>query len=453
MELYVLGPAFGCPSIDAQCSAAIALLQWRYPDGQKEWKVIPTHEQDGQLPLLADGNLRLGGFGNIARHVLGAEDYSGQLDAKDHADLTAASSFLEANGQNLLDISLYVSFENYSTTRSAFTRILPQHANFIIPPRRRAGARARTEHLGVSSIDIDNVHDDLSGRTSNVDGVGKEQNFEVEAQKRASLLLPRKDTLKSLLKRPEHAATFKMHALADNFFGPLQDMLGDKPYLVGEKMTSVDCQAYGYLCLMLFPQLPHNWLHLAMKRKYVRLVRYVERIHAALRLQVNVDDILSLSNCKTDADLEGRRKACDMSLPWCPPTSATFSDIVTMTLGELMQHVPLLKTPPTVLATNRVKAPLWQRYLPAFVAATVGSIGLGVYFAVRTGPIIWPHGEQAHIFGRKRFSDFGHLGSALAGVGLLTRQAQGEAAFQQQQQQEAGQPVHVDVAVQGDGGA
>ncbi|KAI6889842.1 hypothetical protein KC334_g14967, partial [Hortaea werneckii] len=178
-----------------------------------------------------------------------------------------------------------------------------------------------------------------------------------------------------------------------------------------------------------------------------------ERIHAALRLQVNVDDILSLSNCKTDADLEGRRKACDMSLPWCPPTSATFSDIVTMTLGELMQHVPLLKTPPTVLATNRVKAPLWQRYLPAFVAATVGSIGLGVYFAVRTGPIIWPHGEQAHIFGRKRFSDFGHLGSALAGVGLLTRQAQGEAAFQQQQQQEAGQPVHVDVAVQGDGGA
>ncbi|RMY45691.1 hypothetical protein D0864_15390, partial [Hortaea werneckii] len=348
--------------------------------------------------------------------------------------------------------SLYVSFENYSITRSAFTRILPQHANFIIPPRRRAGARARTDHLGVSSIDIDNVHDDLSGRTSNVDGVGKEQNFEVEAQKRASLLLPKKDTLKSLLKRPEHAATFKMHALADNFFGPLQDMLGDKAYLVGEQMTSVDCQAYGYLCLMLFPQLPHNWLHLAMKRKYTKLVRYVERMHAALRLQVTVDAVLSLSNCKTDADLAGRRKAYHMTLPWCPPVPATFSDILTMTLGELLQHVPLLQTPPTILAANRVKAPLWHRYLPAFVAATVGSIGLGVYYAVRTGLIIWPHGEQAHIFGRKRFSDFGHLGSALAGVGLLTRQAKGEVAYQHQQQ-EAGQPVLVDVALQGEGGA
>ncbi|KAI7372881.1 hypothetical protein KC336_g20545, partial [Hortaea werneckii] len=107
-----------------------------------------------------------------------------------------------------------------------------------------------------------------------------------------------------------------------------------------------------------------------------------------------------------------------------------------------------------ILAANRGQAPLWQRYLPAFVAATVGSVGLGVYYAVRTGHIIWPHGEQAHIFGRKRFSDFGHLGSALAGVGMLTMQAQGEAAYQQQQQQqEVAQPVQVDVAVQGEGGA
>ncbi|KAI7197650.1 hypothetical protein KC363_g114 [Hortaea werneckii] len=122
-----------------------------------------------------------------------------------------------------------------------------------------------------------------------------------------------------------------------------------------------------------------------------------------------------------------------------------------MTLGELLQHVPLLKTPPTILAANRVQAPLWQRYLPAFVAATIGSVGLGVYYAVRTGLVIWPHGEQAHIFGRKRFSDFGHLGSALAGVGLLTRQAKGEAAYQQQQQ-EVAQPVHLDVAVREWGG-
>lgn len=448
----MLGPGFGCPSIDAECNATIALLQWRMQWREtQDWRLVPTHEDDGQLPLLVHGNTRLSGFRTIARHfsnTLQADESISEPDVNRNADLIALSSFLEANAQPLLDISLYVSFENYSATRSAFTRILPQHANFIIPPRRRAAARARTEHLGVSSIDVDNVHEDLSGRTSNVDGVGKEQGFEAEAQKRASILLPRKDTLRSLLRRPEHAATFRMHALADNFFEPLQDILGEKKYLFGSEMTSVDCLAYGYLSLMLFPQLPQDWLHLAMKRKYAKLVDYVERITELQRLRVGVDDVLSLSKCKTNEDIEGRRRACAMTLPWNPPASPTFLDIVTMTTSEILQHVPLLKSPPTVITAKRIEPAFWQRYLPTLLAAAAGSVGLGIYYAVHTGLLIWPHGEQIHIFGRKRLSDFGHLGAALAGVSLMSRQSQGSSA-DRTEPVEAG-PFYVDVAVEGD---
>ena len=42
LELHVLGPAFGLPSIDAECIAAIAYLNRAVPQGQ--WVVVADHE-------------------------------------------------------------------------------------------------------------------------------------------------------------------------------------------------------------------------------------------------------------------------------------------------------------------------------------------------------------------------------------------------------------------------
>ncbi|EMC94872.1 hypothetical protein BAUCODRAFT_43812, partial [Baudoinia panamericana UAMH 10762] len=278
IRLHVLGPGFGLPSVDAECIAAIALLKLQLPP--ELWTLIPTHDDSYGLPLLDDGSDQVFGFHNIVRYFDQHQDKHDSSSAYP-ADSTALTSFLSTHAQHLLDISLYVSFDNYTLTRSAFTKILPWHTNYILPPKRRAAARRRTEHLGISSIDVDNVHDDLSGRPSGFDGVGKEQGqgFEVEAQKRASLLLPRRETVQSMLRRPEHSAAFKLHALADNFFGPLQSMLGNRDFLLGDEMTSVDCLAYGYLSLMLYPQLPQDWLAQTMRRKYGKLVRYVARMH------------------------------------------------------------------------------------------------------------------------------------------------------------------------------
>lgn len=445
MQLFVLGPAFGLPSIDPECNAAIALLQLRRSEA--DWQIIPTSNDHSQLPLLVDGNEQFVGVANIARHLSDGDE---TLDARQRADSTAISSFLEAHAQTLLDISLYVSYENYSATRSAFTAILPWYANYMLPPKRRAAARARTEHLGISSIDVDNVHEDMSNRLAGYEGVGKEQQgFEVEAQKRASLLLPRKETLRSLLQRPERAATFKLHALAENFFAPLQDMLGEKSCLVGDSMTSVDCLAYGYLSLMLYPKVPQDWLASTMRRKYRKLVAYTERLHTELRLQIRVADVLSMSACKTEADIVGRRKACGMALPWSPPTPSTLLEVATTISRELIHHIPLLRRSATIVTTKPSEPTFWEKYLPALLGVTATSVGMGLYYAFHSGALVWPHGEAVHIFGRKRFSDYGHLGAALAGVSLLGQQATADARAVPEQDVEAG-VVGVGVTLEGD---
>ncbi|KJY02032.1 mitochondrial import receptor subunit Tom37 like protein [Zymoseptoria brevis] len=420
MQLFILGPAFGLPSINAECNAAVALLQLH---GKNEYDLVLAHEQKERLPYLIDGELRIHGFSNIARHLseTALEPRHDPLTATQRADSIAVTSFLGSNAQILLDISLYVGFENYRlTTRPAFTKILPWHANYIIPPQRRAAARSRTEHLGISSIDVDNVHEDMSNRPPGYEAVGKEEGFEKEAQARASLLLPKKNTLKSLLQTPERASIFKLQALADNFFGPLADVLGEKHYLLGtEEATSVDCLMYGFLALMLFPKVPQDWLASTMRQRYGKLAAFVERVHATLKLRTDVEEVVKLMQCKTRAELWAQRETSKSSLPWTiePGTSIveTFRNI-----GKaLIEQIPFIGSPNSLQLLNVRQASAFSRHMRAVVLSATASIALSGYIAFHTGLLVWPRGEEVHIFGRKRFSDLGHLGAALAGVNLL----------------------------------
>ena len=45
LELHTWGPAFGLPSVDAQCLAAIAYFALALPDsGSQEWVLIPDSD-------------------------------------------------------------------------------------------------------------------------------------------------------------------------------------------------------------------------------------------------------------------------------------------------------------------------------------------------------------------------------------------------------------------------
>lgn len=423
MQLLILGPAFGLPSIDAECNAAVALLQLR---AEGTHTFVPTHDQRERLPCLVDGQTRISGFANIVRHLAGTavSDESSQLDTVSRADSLAITSFLELEAQTLLDISLYVSFENYRhATRPAFTKILPWHANYIIPPQRRSAARLRTEHLGISSLDVDNVHEDMSNRPPGFEAVGKEPGFEAETQKRASLLLPRKDTLRGLLQRPENASIFKLQALADNFFGPLQDLLDNKRWLLnGDSLTAVDCLLYGYLSLMLYPQVPQDWLGSTMRKKYQTLAAYTKRVHVKLALATDPDKVLALSNARTNA--LSPASGGELSLPWSRPTVSTFTETLQSIGTGIWHQIPLLATPNALQLQHAYGPSFVEKHVKTALLSTTTSVAIALYVAVRFGWLVWPHGEDVQIFGRKRLADLGHLGAAL-GFGLGNQQVRG----------------------------
>ena len=448
MELHILGPAFGLPSIDAECNAAVALLRLRI---ETEWTIVPTHDQTRRLPYLRDGDECIEGFRNISRHVSnGFGEKRPQLEPKQQADVTALSSFILSHAQTLLDISLYVSADNYSTTRSAFTKILPWYANYMIPPARRNAARTRTDHLGINSIDVDDVHEDLSNKPPGFGDAGKEKSFEPETQKRASLLLPQRSTVSGLLRRREHSAVFKLHALADNFFEPLQDTLGDSEYFLGRgEMSEVDCLAYGYLSLMFYPDLPQSWLKSTLKKKYGKLVRFLERMHRGLQMPMKVEHVMALAECTNEQQVIAKRKDSGMTLPLTPPATTSIVDIASTVLSDLLSRIPLLGSSTTIITSQPTKHSFLQQHSPAIFAATATTLGLVGYYAFTTGLLAWPHGQELHIFGRKRLADYGHLGAVLAGMSLVGRQAtRGDGMVVQES---ANVPIGVEVEVEKDG--
>lgn len=73
------------------------------------------------------------------------------------------SSFFESRGQPLLDLSLYVSSENYTTcTRSAYANILSWPGSWVTPPELRAAVRNARNILDCRLSTIDNTHKDVA---------------------------------------------------------------------------------------------------------------------------------------------------------------------------------------------------------------------------------------------------------------------------------------------------
>lgn len=349
--------------------------------------------------------------------------------------LLSLSAFIEANGQPLLDVSLYVSFENYrNKTRSAFTRILPWHINYILPPARRAAAQARTVHLGVSSLDMDNVHDDVIDKPSNIAQQNKGQNsFEHETEKRARTLLGRRETVRSMLAKPEYAGAFRLKALADAFFEPLAEVLKGKEYLLDtESPTALDYLAFGYLSLMLYPVMPQAWLAQTLRKQYPQLAEYVERL--STRLDLAVDD------ATVTALFDTERRADTSKLPWTTPPRQDPMAVVSSIGQDLWRRLPVLgDRQDTIASRSQRDQSMLQRYLPGFLGLMSTVLALGGYFIYHNG--LWPTGEAVQLFGRRRLADYGEAGAALAALG---GQMQRESAYQHQQAVKVG-PVQVDI--------
>jgi len=219
-----------------------------------------------------------------------------------------------------------------------------------------------------------------------------------------------------MLQKPEHAGAFRLKALADAFFEPLQAALGDKQYLLGSAQPApVDCLAYGYLSLMLYPELPQAWLETTLRRQYPKLVTYIENLTAELNIAAS-------------------------SLPWTPPPRKGVLDVASYVGLDLFHRIPFLERSDRISIEEdslKRKTAMYRYGVLAVGLASASLAGL-TYWAYLNG--LWPQGEPVQVFGRRRLAHFGEAGAVLGALGSQLR-SQSTGPSQEDS------PVHVDVVV------
>ncbi|OMP86854.1 Metaxin-like protein [Diplodia seriata] len=444
LELHVWGPAFGLPSIDAECIAALAYAKLTLREGS--WVVVASHDvsksPNSDFPALRNGPTWVAGFKPIVhylqRHSASEHDPDGHLTERERADTIAYTSFLRTNALPLLDLNLYTSAANYyQATTPAYTALLPWHLNYTIPPARREAARARTQNLGLSSLDIDTVDDSPTedSFSANKKNAGINDDRGPAPYRKSLLPFGRGNGLKALLSQPEYAARFKLDALANDCLAPLDALLGEdeeeKPLLLHPTYpTTLDCLTFGYLSLMLYPDLPSGWLADTIRARFPRLAAYTARMRALTVGSVDAkpSDLMALDDLRgSNPELIAKgRKELGLVLPWAlaprPSIAGSAADVVWSVATKLPLVGRELLPDPVVPPAGK------PRYVPdetlltslAALAGAAAAAVLGAAYYVQQNPnpgdVIFRNEDAASPWSGG-FGDFDSSGSALAALG------------------------------------
>ncbi|KAK5049456.1 hypothetical protein LTR84_004385 [Exophiala bonariae] len=342
LELHIWGPAFGLPSLDAQCLAAVCYLQRVLPIDA--WALIPSNNLQisplGELPALKDGNTWVAGFSNIVTYLrdssTGRYDLDRDLNPTQQADATAFSSFLASRGQPLLDLCLYVSSDNYfASTRPALGDILLWPDSWFVPHLLRDKAKKRSDHLGLSSLDVDTAREDKS------DDVG------LTAHIPKSLRKPRQ-TVTSLLGRNLQKNRFRLDAVTADFLEPLLEKLGDNQSLLGDTTSSLDCLAIAYIALLQVPDLPQAWVKEALQTKYAKLSQWAsEQTPRVSGSSLDATTPLKGGNGTSIAGSE---------LPWQKPLERTPQQVLHSVLESCISSLPVVGIPYKPVELHNLRA-------------------------------------------------------------------------------------------------
>ncbi|KAJ5156117.1 hypothetical protein N7492_008920 [Penicillium capsulatum] len=334
LQLHVWGPAFSLPSIEPHCLATIAYCSLVLPKGA--WELVassdPSVSPTGELPALQNGSVWVSRFRNIVDYLRqyssGDWDLDGDLDESIRADNIAFSSFVESRGQPLLDLSLYVTSQNYyGNTSPAYGSLLQWPNQWILPPKLHAAAKARTEYLGLSSLDLQAMEEQRQRDHSAAVASG---------QVPKNLIQRPADTVSSLLGRTAQRNHFRLDALTGEFFEPLEAMLGKKQSLLAgetqDSLSSLDCIALGYLSLALVPDLTSPWLRDAMRAKAPQLTAYTEHMRRRCFGEIPVEVAHAYSPQSTSPS----------PLPWREPGRITAAAVGSTLLTTLADNTPFL---------------------------------------------------------------------------------------------------------------
>jgi hypothetical protein len=240
--------------------------------------------------------------------------------------------------------------------------------------------------MGLSSLDVDTTAEEefAPGRgtaSSEYEAAKRAAGIPTESQPR-SLNIGRGRGLGGLLGGQVYAARFRLDALSAELLDPLSDLLGKKNYLFrGDQPSSLDCLAFGYLSLLVYPPVPQAWLRETIRAKYPRIGAYVHRLHRDLfhEEEVSPTEIWAvstgISNTATSTKLPwtSRHKSLGASALACAkeilgniPGIATLSQRHTIVASEPMVVSKRVR--------SELPSPLYLGSL--FGVATAAAVGL-----------------------------------------------------------------------------
>lgn len=132
--------------------------------------------------------------------------------------------------------------------------------------------------------------------------------------------------------------------MTEEVFEPLEEILGEKRYLLsnssskaGSGACTLDCLATGYLSLMLVPDLAYPWLRDAMNAKAPQLTAYTER------MRQRCFGSSSPAPAPTDSTTTATTTTQQDSLPWRAPPRVNLYQISSTLLSSLADAVPVVR--------------------------------------------------------------------------------------------------------------
>lgn len=161
-----------------------------------------------------------------------------------------------------------------------------------------------------------------------------------------------RDTVSGLLGKTAQQNQFRLDALTEELFEPLEEMLGGgggdgAEFLLSSvsksksKPRSLDCLAVGYLALMLAPDLAYPWLRDAMQTKGQQVTIYTERLRQKWFGAVPLDPSLVTSPSSSSS-----------LIPWQPAQRANIYQVSSTLLSTLLDAVPIIRD---VRTNNRLR--------------------------------------------------------------------------------------------------
>ncbi|UKZ48991.1 hypothetical protein TrVGV298_003229 [Trichoderma virens] len=370
LDLHVWGPAFGLPSIDAECLAIIAYFHNALPSSS--WRLIPSNDPavspSNLLPALQHEGTWTSGFQPIVQYLTSAAICDGldeTLSSIQRADSVAYSAYLRAHAGPLVDLSLYVSAANWAaTTRPAYSSLLTFPLTWTVPTLIRSEAIKRAEHLGLAELDTDFDPNGGLHLTAGRDALP-------ETFRRHIPLMTKKTVHEEMT--PEQATAIRLFGLTEDCLTVLDDLINagdeDHPrFFTDAAVSSLDCLAFG--------------------------------------LHKFGDSMLAAITARGD-------------LPWATPDPTSVTRFGGRILDSILRHIPNLGEQYAAEMRHRAehqKKGLDQRALMLIMGVVLAGLATGYGF--QTYRAMQPFGASTQSWKprrmRTRLSEFGQLGTMLS---------------------------------------